>query len=216
MIPDVRARIAAETRVLLVVAGPNGAGKSTFVETFLGAVDLRVVNPDAIARALSPADPGAVAYEAAALADGVRRDLLARGVSFCMETVFSDPDGAKLAFLRDARDRGYTVILVFIALDSSDLAIARVVERTQQGGHDVPDEKIAARYPRTFANVREALTSSITRSCSTTAPPWSRIASWPNCAPGASLVAVRFAPPGGQPCEHVGVRDARHGGSRLS
>ena len=158
MIPDVRASIDSATRVLVVVAGPNGAGKSTFVETFLAGLDLRVVNPDAIARALSPADPGAVAYEAAGVADGVRRDLLARGISFCMETVFSDPEGAKLAFLRDARDRGYVVILIFIALDSPALAIARVIQRTEHGGHDVPDDKIATRFPRTFANLREALT----------------------------------------------------------
>lgn len=158
MTDDIRARIASETRVVVVVAGPNGAGKSTFVETFLNPLDLRVVNPDAIARALSPADPGAVAYDAAGIADGVRRDLLTRGISFCMETVFSDPEGAKLAFLRDAQARGYVVILVFIGLDSSDLAVARVVQRTESGGHDVPDEKIAARYPRTFVNLRAALT----------------------------------------------------------
>ena len=131
MTDDIRVQIASETRVLVVVAGPNGAGKSTFVETFLEPLDLPVVNPDVIARALSPADPGAVAYDAAGIADGVRRDLLTRG---------------------------YVVILVFIGLDSSDLAVARVVQRTESGGHDVPDEKIAARYPRTFVNLREALT----------------------------------------------------------
>jgi predicted ABC-type ATPase len=158
MSTDLRARIASEERVLVVVAGPNGAGKSTFVESFLSDLDLHVVNPDVIARTLSPADPGAVAYEAAAMADGVRHDLLTRGMSFVMETVFSDPEGAKLRFLRDAQKRGYAVILIFIALDYRELAIARVIQRTEQGGHDVPDQKIVTRYPRTFANLREAVT----------------------------------------------------------
>jgi predicted ABC-type ATPase len=43
--------------VLVVVAGPNGAGKTTFVDTYLQPLALRVVNPDAIARALFPSAP---------------------------------------------------------------------------------------------------------------------------------------------------------------
>jgi predicted ABC-type ATPase len=145
-------------RVLIVIAGPNGAGKTTFVETFLQPLGLRVVNADAIALALSPNAPGEIAYEAARAADVVRHDLVARGVSFCMETVLSDREGAKLAFLRDARARGYVVVLIFIGLESGDLAIGRVIERTEQGGHDVPHNKIVQRFPRTFANLREAIT----------------------------------------------------------
>lgn len=151
------ARIAAGSRVLVAVAGPNGAGKTTFVETFLHPLGLRVVNPDAIARALFPDAPEAAAYEAARAADAVRADLLDRGVSFCMETVFSDPTGAKVAFLEEARKRGYVVILIFIGLESSDLSAARVVQRTEQGGHDVPDEKISSRFPRVLTNLTRAL-----------------------------------------------------------
>jgi predicted ABC-type ATPase len=144
-------------RVLVVAAGPNGAGKTTFVETFLKPTGIRIVNPDHIASALAPDAPESVAYEAARAADTVRRDLLSRGIAFCMETVFSDPQGTKLAFLREARAQGYVVVLVFIGLDSSELAIARVVQRTEAGGHDVPDEKIIGRFPRTLENLRQAV-----------------------------------------------------------
>ena len=48
-------------RFLVVVAGPNGAGKSTFVEAFLKPTRIRIVNPDHIARALSPEAPDLVA-----------------------------------------------------------------------------------------------------------------------------------------------------------
>lgn len=154
----VRERIAAADRVIVVIAGPNGAGKTTFVETFLPTIGLRVINPDAIARALFPDAPAEAGYEAARAADVVRQDLVARGISFCMETVFSDPGGGKLAFLREARSEGYSVILVFIGLENSDLAIGRVIQRTAEGGHDVPDEKIVTRFPRTLTNLREALT----------------------------------------------------------
>jgi predicted ABC-type ATPase len=90
----VQERLAAGDRILVVVAGPNGAGKSTLVDVFLRPTGLRVVNPDELARALAPDDPSAMAYEAAQAADSVRRDLVARGVSFATETVFSDPEGA--------------------------------------------------------------------------------------------------------------------------
>lgn len=153
----IRHRIAAASSVLVVVAGPNGAGKTTYVEKFLQPLGLRVVNPDAIARALFPDAPQEAAYEAAGAADAVRTDLLRRGVSFCMETVFSDPTGAKLAFFEEARKRSYIVILIFIGLESSELSAARVMQRTEEGGHDVPDEKIALRFPRVLANLAKAL-----------------------------------------------------------
>ena len=72
--------------------------------------------------------------------------------------VFSDPQGAKLGFLRDCQSSGYTVILVFIGLESADLSLGRVIQRVERGGHDVPDAKIKARFPRTFDNLRQALT----------------------------------------------------------
>ena len=150
-------RLSTDERLLVVVAGPNGAGKSTFVDTFLRPTGLHIVNPDQIARALAPNDPGAMAYEAAQAAESVRQDLVARGLSFCMETVFSDTKGAKLAFLRHAQEQRYHVILVFIGLDTRELAIARVIERVEAGGHDVPNEKVLSRFPRTIDNLTHAL-----------------------------------------------------------
>lgn len=153
-----RRRIRPEERLLLVVAGPNGAGKSTFVDTFVKPTGMLIVNPDDVAKGLSPDLPEDVAYEAARVADAWRRDLAARGVSFCMETVFSDPQGATLAFLKECQSSGYTVILVFIGLENADVSLGRVVQRVERGGHDVPDAKIEARFPRTFDSLRQALT----------------------------------------------------------
>src|SRR6266478_6182863 len=75
-----RRRTGAEERLLIVVAGPNGAGKATFVETFLKPTEILVVNPDEVAKGLSPDTPEDVAYEAARLANTWRRDLAARGL----------------------------------------------------------------------------------------------------------------------------------------
>jgi len=155
---ELRRRVRAEKRLIVIVAGPNGAGKSTFVETFLKPTGILVVNPDEVAKGLSPDSPEALAYEAARVADAWRRDLAARGVSFWMETVFSDPQGAEVDFLKECRSNGYSVVMVFIGLESADLSRGRIMERVEAGGHDVPDEKIVTRFPRTFANLRQALT----------------------------------------------------------
>jgi predicted ABC-type ATPase len=140
-----------------VLAGPNGAGKSTFFDVFLRPAGFRFVNADLIARSLTGDDPNDVAYRAAELAEIERRALLARGDTFVMETVFSDPHGAKLSLLRDARAAGHRVALIFIGLDGPALCSARVSQRVLAGGHDVPDAKIEARFPRTLKNAKAAL-----------------------------------------------------------
>ncbi|SEL33230.1 Predicted ABC-type ATPase [Stigmatella aurantiaca] len=141
---------------LVVLAGPNGAGKSTFFERRLRATGLRFVNADILARAIAPEDPASASYAAAKAADAERRELVKMGMSFCMETVFSDPAGDKLAFLREAMADGYRVVLLFIGLESPELSQARVISRVASGGHDVPDEKLFSRFPRTLENLAQA------------------------------------------------------------
>ena len=142
---------------LIVLAGSNGAGKTTFFELYLEHLGLPFVNADRIAQFLEPSHPGQVAYQAAKLADEARRELLKRGLSFCMETVFSDPVGDKIQFLKEAQSAGYSVIGVFITLSDPALSIARVVQRVGRGGHDVPDDKLASRFERTARNIQAAL-----------------------------------------------------------
>ena len=86
-----------------------------------------------------------------------RRELLRRRGSFVFETVFSDPDGEKVFWLREAVAAGYEVVLCFIGIDSPDVSQERVAMRVSQGGHDVPDEKLRARFGRTLANLARAI-----------------------------------------------------------
>lgn len=154
---DLRRLLAGTEPLLLVIAGPNGAGKTTYFETCLEAqLRLPYVNADRIARGMDgsrgPADR--VAFEAAAL---MRQQLLASRVSFCMETVFSDPVGDKLAFFRAAQSAGYVVAMIFVGLASAELSARRVAQRVAQGGHDVPAGRLRERFPRVLANLRKAL-----------------------------------------------------------
>jgi len=87
----------------------------------------------------------------------LRQELVNQGESFVFETVFSDPAGEKLAFLKDAAQRGYSVVLCFISIANVDRSEERVAMRVSQGGHDVPTEKLAARFPRTMANLKQAI-----------------------------------------------------------
>ncbi len=138
--------------IIVAIAGPNGAGKTTFYEAHLAPAGLRFVNADDLAREL-----GLDAYEAADAAMKLREALLAQRESFVFETVFSDPVGDKLAFLQKAGDQGSTVVLCFIGLASPELSDERVAMRVLQGGHDVPTEKLLARYPRSLENLRRAI-----------------------------------------------------------
>jgi predicted ABC-type ATPase len=138
--------------VVVALAGPNGAGKTTFYHSHLAPAGLRFVNADVIAGELK-LDP----YAAARAADAVRRELLKQSESFVFETVFSDPVGDKLGFLREAAQSGYTVVLCFIGMSGPEVSEERVAMRVSQGGHDVPSDKLIARFPRTMANLRSAL-----------------------------------------------------------
>lgn len=42
-------------------------------------------------------------------------------------------------------------------MDSPDLSVGRVKARTEEGGHDVPEDEIRARYERSRPLVREAV-----------------------------------------------------------
>lgn len=53
------------------------------------------------------------------------------------------------------KDRGYTVILIFIWLNSVDLAIKRVNNRVTEGGHFIAPEIIKRRYLRGIKNLKD-------------------------------------------------------------
>lgn len=160
---SLRAAAADERPVLVVLAGPNGAGKSTFFAEHLQGLGLLFVNADHIARLLRDAEPRlpvpVLERRAFAEAERLRADLIDLRFGFCAETVFSDPAGAKLDFMERARSAGFVVLLVFIGLASPALSVARVATRVARGGHDVPNDKLFARYPRTLKNLRMAVTA---------------------------------------------------------
>ena len=143
------------SKQLWVLAGGNGAGKSTFYHQYLSKYGIKFVNADLIARTMDTDHPERLSYEAATLATEMRENMIVLGESFCFETVFSHE--SKIDFIAVAKAHGYSVILVYIHLTDPSLNEARVYQRTLEGGHDVPAEKIHSRIPRTMKNIKTVL-----------------------------------------------------------
>ncbi len=142
----------ARRPIVVAIAGPNGAGKSTFFEAHLKASGLRFLNADVLARELA-----VDAYAAARMITALRTELVRQRESFIFETVFSDPVGDKLGFLRQTAQAGYAVVLCFIGMADANACEQRVAMRVSQGGHDVPAQKVIERFPRTLANLAAAI-----------------------------------------------------------
>lgn len=113
-------------KVLYLVAGANGSGKSTISTVLLPQKGLVFVNPDDIAREMSPRNPPSVRIEAG-------RTALVRMIA-------------------RARALGYRIVLIYSFLDSVDACIARIAMRVRAGGHFVPDEDVRRRYLRSKRN----------------------------------------------------------------
>ena len=143
------------SKQLWVLAGGNGAGKTTFYDLYLAPKSIKLVNADMIAKEINFKNPEDVSYEAAILASQIREDLLNQGGTFCFETVFSHV--SKIDFIAEAKAKGYEIILVYIHLETSELNEARVYQRVNSGGHNVPVDKIHSRIPRTMKNIASAL-----------------------------------------------------------
>jgi predicted ABC-type ATPase len=130
----------------VVLAGPNGAGKSTTAPYLLrdALAVHEFVNADTIAQGLSAYRPEAAAITAGRVMLERLRTLSSMRRDFAFETTLSGRSHVR--WLRDLRASGYRTHLVFLALPSAELAIARVADRVRRGGHHVPDVIVRRRF----------------------------------------------------------------------
>ncbi|ALJ13033.1 zeta toxin family protein [Sphingopyxis macrogoltabida] len=164
----------------IILAGHNGSGKSTMWRKSLsGQLQIPLLNADRMMLSILPeADSsGALVDWAQALRDtdlgwmqvaqsGVKAfaaHAMAAKVPFAMETVFShwdiQEDGtvkSKIDLITDLQDAGYFVLLLFVGLANVDLSVLRVMSRVADNGHNVPQDKLVQRFPRTQLAIREA------------------------------------------------------------
>jgi predicted ABC-type ATPase len=136
-----------------IIAGSNGAGKTTFATRFLPryAECVNFINPDLIARGLSPFAPDAALTRAARL---VLERIAEAGKSrtdFAFETTLSGR--SYLRVIRDLRNVGYRIHMFYLWIPGPDLALLRIRERVSHGGHNVPAADVRRRFPRTLDNL---------------------------------------------------------------
>lgn len=141
-----------EKPTLYVVAGANGSGKSTIINRHKNLIkDIKFVNPDDIAASINSNYDGkdnALTLKAGREAIKQQDNLLKERKTFGIETTFSGK--RELRIMKNAKDLGYQVKLVYVGLNSPSTNIKRVEERTKNGGHFVDAETIVHRYDKSM------------------------------------------------------------------
>jgi predicted ABC-type ATPase len=146
---------------IIIIAGPNGAGKTTFARSFLPmeAQCRRFINADIIAAGLAPFSPETAALKAGRLMLDEITSCAQRGESFALETTLSGL--SYLPRIKQWRGEGFHVSLFFLYLPNAETAIARVAERVQQGGHDIPEVVIRRRFTSGLRNFEKVYKSEV-------------------------------------------------------
>lgn len=131
---------------MYIISGPNGSGKTTASYSILPELldCSEFVNSDEFAKHLSPFAPEGAYITASRLMLKKVDYLFERREDFCIETTLATRALIKLT--RKAQQLGYYVTVLYLWLNSPDLAVERVAARVRSGGHDIPEETIRRRY----------------------------------------------------------------------
>lgn len=131
---------------LYILAGCNGAGKTTASYTFLPEIlDCReFVNSDEFAKSLSPFDPSVASVSASRYMLRRIQYLLDRGADFSIETTLATR--SMVSIINEARAKSYVITILYLWVQSPEIAIQRVRDRVETGGHNIPEEVLRRRY----------------------------------------------------------------------
>ena len=138
-------------KLYTIIGGVNGCGKSSLTGALKAErSDLGlIIDVDKLATQLhSPVEGGKAA---------VRKidECLEKGISFTQETTLS---GARTErTIRRAKERGYTIRLYYIGLDTVEESLGRIANRVAKGGHNIPREDVERRFQSRFADVLRVL-----------------------------------------------------------
>ena len=140
---------------LYIISGCNGAGKTTASYAILPEMlsCREFVNSDEIAKGLSPfnANTMTVAVEASRIMYKRIRELIDLAETFALETTLASRSIAKL--IKNAQEKGYSATLLFFWLNTPDLAVERVKNRVEEGGHYVNEVTVRRRYRAGILNL---------------------------------------------------------------
>ncbi|MDX2227780.1 MAG: zeta toxin family protein [Verrucomicrobiae bacterium] len=145
-------RVAEPPPRCIIIAGSNGAGKTTFAREFLPREGrmTHFVNADLIAAGLSPLKPELAKITAARLLLHELDRLAAMRMDFAFESTLSGQ--TYLGRLKRWKTSGDRIEIIFLKLNSTQLAIRRITNRVSQGGHSVPCLDVKRRFHRGWNN----------------------------------------------------------------
>lgn len=134
---------------MYIFAGVNGAGKSSLTRR-LADQAYYIIDPDAIAKELN-------LNSSRAGRETINRVkyCIDNRISFTLETtlsgktIFSQIDAANAA--------GFSTTMLFVGLDSISTHLERIRDRVSQGGHNIPEEDVRRRHPRTLDNLLRSI-----------------------------------------------------------
>ena len=113
---------------------------------------IHFVNADLIASGLSPLRPELAARQAGRLVLVELIRLANTRKDFAFESTLSGRTYLRL--LSRWKSSGYRIEIVFLSLQSVQLALQRIATRVRQGGHDVPRADVIRRFDRSWKNFR--------------------------------------------------------------
>ena len=136
-----------------IIAGPNGAGKTTLATEFLPlyANCRNFINPDLLARAYSPFDPDAGLLRAGRTVLERIAEFTEARVDFAFETTLSGRSYVPL--LRKMKAAGFRLHLFYLWIPSPELALLRIRDRVESGGHNVPERDVRRRFGCTLRDL---------------------------------------------------------------
>ena len=131
---------------LFIIAGCNGSGKTTASYSVLPEMleCTQYVNSDEFAKSIAPFDPDSASVSAGRFMLMRINYLFNKKEDFCIESTLAT--SSLLRMVREAKSNGYTVTLIYLWLNSPELAIARVHDRVLSGGHNIPEPIIRRRF----------------------------------------------------------------------
>lgn len=143
---------------LTIIGGVNGVGKSSIYGVLKGdreSVDSKknfgiIIDTDKITAQLG-GDKLRGGREAVRLIN----DCLKKGESFTWETTLSGQKTLKTILA--AREKGYKIILHYIAVGSAEESLSRIKNRVCKGGHDIPEEDVRRRFEKRFDDLLKVL-----------------------------------------------------------
>lgn len=141
--------------VIYVLAGVNGSGKTSVGGAIIRQNSADYFNPDEAAKKILKANSGISMPEANGLAWQEGKRLLERAIAERLDYAFETTLGGKTitGLLEKAISAGLSVWVWYVGLDTIDHCIDRVKARVASGGHDIPEEKIRARYVQSPLNL---------------------------------------------------------------